>query len=102
MEYEVDDDQQLTVELLEAIAEREDADPAALTPPLYEAIDPTALEQLFAATATDDDRRGRVEFSYRGYRIEIHFDETRTICIEPEAAGDTRDPKSSRGERVAD
>ena len=41
-------------------------------PPLHEAIDPEALDRLFAPTVSEERRtRGRVVFEYAGYEIEV-------------------------------
>lgn len=56
--------------VVEAIAEADDVAPTALSPPLYWAIDPDALDSLFqpAAPGSTD---GKVEFTYRGYAITV-------------------------------
>lgn len=53
-------------------------------PPLYERINPEALESLFAPSAAGVRRRGRVEFTYCGYRITVSIDETATIALDGE------------------
>ncbi len=56
--------------VLEAIADRE---PAELEPPLYEAVNPEALDDLFAPTGDGDPSRPeRVTFRYRGYDVTAH------------------------------
>lgn len=51
--------------IIEALAEETDTDPLAL-PPLYETIDPEALDRLFA-----DRDDGTVTFSYCGYAVTV-------------------------------
>ncbi|MBZ6496831.1 HalOD1 output domain-containing protein [Natrinema longum] len=61
-----------SLRVLEEVADAEDVAPAALEPPLYDAVDPTALDRLFESTETDGSiRRGRVTFRYRGYDVTI-------------------------------
>lgn len=49
------------------IADREDIAATELQPPLYDAVDPEALNALFEGRDTD----GRVEFHWIGYRIVV-------------------------------
>lgn len=58
-------------EVVEKIAEVEGVDPLELTPPLFEVIDPDALEQIFATTATDDRMDVQVTFSYNEYEVTV-------------------------------
>lgn len=53
-------------------------------PPLYERINPEALEMLFAPTVNGGLRRGRVRFTYYGYRITVSVDEEATIALDGE------------------
>lgn len=61
--------------VVETIASREDVDSAELDVPLYEAIDPDALDALLRNTA---DARGggpvRIDFTYCGYRVTVASD----------------------------
>lgn len=71
---EADDIQSLSYEVIAAVAEREGVDPTDIEPPeyesLYESINPEALDSLFAPRSDGSKRtRGRVEFTYCGYRI---------------------------------
>ncbi|MXV64042.1 hypothetical protein GS429_18630 [Natronorubrum sp. JWXQ-INN-674] len=59
--------QPVSEKVVRAVAEREGADPTALHPPLYDAINPEALDSLFGDRATD----GRVEFHWLDYRIVV-------------------------------
>lgn len=73
-QYTVADDESLTVQLVQAVADAADVDPVDLSPPLYDAVDPEALEALFAPTEGGTTRRGRVEFSYAEYRVTVSVD----------------------------
>lgn len=58
--------------VVEAIAEHAGVDPADLELPLYEAIDPDALDALFSPP--EGSRRpvsGRISFVYGGYDVEV-------------------------------
>ena len=57
-------------EVIKTVAEVEDVDPLKLTPPLYEVIDPDALESLFA----NDRTHGKVIFSYNGCEVSVFSD----------------------------
>jgi len=55
--------------VVEALADAKGVDPLELDP-LYDAIDPDALDALFDGAA-DGRRQGRVEFRTAGYRVEV-------------------------------
>lgn len=55
----------LSTAVLQAIADYEGSDPRAVTPPLYESIDPEALDSLFRETS------GEVTFEYKDYTITV-------------------------------
>ncbi|QLG62935.1 HalOD1 output domain-containing protein [Halorarum salinum] len=57
--------------VVEAVAEFRDVDPAEL-PPLYDVVDPDALDALFDSTGTSSSRReGTVEFVYAGIFVRV-------------------------------
>jgi hypothetical protein len=60
--------------VVEAVAEAEGVDSVELTPPLYEAVDPDALNRLFAATPSAGRMEGRVSFRYNGYEVTVWGD----------------------------
>ncbi|UPV99123.1 hypothetical protein M0R88_11360 [Halorussus gelatinilyticus] len=60
--------------VVEAVAEAEDVDPMELSPPLYEVIDPDALDQVFAASPTNGRMDGQVTFTYNGYEVTVSGD----------------------------
>lgn len=71
-----------------AVAKREGIDPGELRPPLWESIDPEALDRLFH----DAQRDVTVEFEYRSYTVRI--DETGAVTLrEPDAV---RGPESTK------
>ena len=58
--------------VLNTVAARKDTEPTALQPPLYEVVDPDALDNLFTPRADGSVRmRGEVRFAYCGYEIRI-------------------------------
>lgn len=60
-------DEPVTVQIIERIADREQLDPRDLDRPLYDAVDPDALDALFRC----DDADVTVEFRYLGYRVVV-------------------------------
>ena len=67
------------------VADRADADPTDL-PPLYDAIDPDALDAIFR-----DGRPGRVSFEYAGYEVTVcGRDQVTVVCEAPSAETTTR------------
>lgn len=62
----------LTERIVAAVANAADCSSREL-PPLYEVIDPDALDRLFAPTYEGGPRSdGRVMFEYAGYEVVIH------------------------------
>ncbi|SIR73331.1 HalOD1 output domain-containing protein [Natronorubrum thiooxidans] len=51
-------------------------------PPLYEWIDPDAVDALFEPTRTGGPRHGRLEFSYAGHEIVLECDDRLTITVD--------------------
>lgn len=60
--------------VVEKVADVAGVDPSELTPSLYDAIDPDALDQIFATTATADRTAGQVTFPYNGYEVTVYGD----------------------------
>lgn len=69
--------EQPSVRVVEAIAAAEGVDPAALEPPLYDVVDPDALDTLADSLCRNggqfDGVASRVEFTYRTYRVEVEM-----------------------------
>lgn len=55
--------------VVEAVAAREGAEPAEVPEPLYESIDPDALDALVASAES-----GEVSFTYLGHRVTVDAD----------------------------
>ena len=65
--------------IVEAVAEAQGTSPLDLEPPLYDVVDPDALERFLG----DDSRdvRGLARFSYAG--CEVTVDDSGTVFVEP-------------------
>ncbi|ELY36495.1 HalOD1 output domain-containing protein [Natronorubrum tibetense] len=76
----------VTETIVDAVSEAEDCDPLTL-PPLWNVIDPEALDALFEPTRGGQPRAGRVSFAYVGYEItvDVTTETTVTVSIEPVA-----------------
>ena len=74
-------DGDISIAVVTAIATRRDVEPTEL-PPLYESIDPDALDALFAPTRTGGPRRGRLEFTYDGHEIVVECGSSLEITID--------------------
>lgn len=65
-----DEGRRTSTRVIEAVARREGISPASLQPPLYEVVDPDALDEMFR-NAHDGTR---VIVEYYGYEIEVTSD----------------------------
>ncbi|WP_139136143.1 HalOD1 output domain-containing protein [Haladaptatus sp. W1] len=70
----------ITVRIQEAIAARKHSEWSDC-PPLYDVIDPDALDRLFAPTQTGTERHGTVTFYYCDYQVTVNGD--RTVDLDP-------------------
>lgn len=73
----------LSEAVLQTIADAEGVDPADLEAPLYEALDPDALDALFRTDV------GSVTFGYHGYTVTVFADGTVDIESRGTASGST-------------
>ncbi|WP_254768611.1 HalOD1 output domain-containing protein [Salinilacihabitans rarus] len=62
--------ERISLAIVEAIADAEGVDPAALDPPLGAVVDPIAIDRLFGDSTVVE----RLTFSYRGYRVTVDAD----------------------------
>lgn len=69
--------------VVEAVARAEGVAPEALDTSLYEAIDPDALEQIFAPTSATGRRAGWVRFTYHGHEVIVSGDGRVSIDTRP-------------------
>lgn len=72
--------QSLSQAVVEAVADAEDVDPLDLGAPLYDVIDPDALDALFGTTHEGGRRTGRVTFEYCGHTVVVASDGAVTIA----------------------
>ncbi|AGB39916.1 HalOD1 output domain-containing protein [Natronococcus occultus] len=63
------------------VATLEDVDPMAL-PPLFDAVDPDALEAIFADPERNTVRIGTIEFPYAGHTIRIECGDEPVVRID--------------------
>lgn len=68
----VDHSEPLSQAVVEAVARAEDADALDLEVPLYDAIDPDALDALFQSD--DASVGGYIAFDYYGYEVTVAAD----------------------------
>ena len=71
--------------IVNTVAEAEDKDPTAL-PPLYESIDPDAINRLIESQSADSEMTCVVRFEYSDHEITV--DETGAVTLTPD--GGTR------------
>lgn len=72
--------------VIEAVARKEGVSPVELTPPLYDAIDPDALDAL-ARTEADSNGNGiEIEFTYLDYAIQVRKGPTLDVSVQPREA----------------
>lgn len=68
-------DPSLSEAIVAAVAKREGIEVTELSKPLYDVIDPEALDELFR------DTRGKVAFTYLGYVVTV--DDRANVNLEP-------------------
>lgn len=66
--------------ILDIVADREETDVESL-PPLYDAVDPDALETIFGPTREGASRTGRLEFTYNGYVVTVVCDRDGSLNV---------------------
>ncbi len=65
------DHDRISTAVVEALANANDVDPLELDP-LYEAVDPDALDSLFSTTdGSSRTHHGKVQFTTNGYEVEV-------------------------------
>lgn len=101
-EYEVTDGQQVSTRVVEAVADRAGVDPLELRPPLYDVVDPEAIDALFEPTGSGSPRRGRLEFTYHGYRITLTAGDRRSVAVAEADSAERDHGRESRQTRASD
>ncbi|WP_227378575.1 HalOD1 output domain-containing protein [Haladaptatus halobius] len=64
------------VVLIHAAIAAHDGPDTSECPPLYDVIDPDALDKLFAPVHQETVHHGKVIFEYCGYQVTVHADRT--------------------------
>lgn len=77
-------DESVSQTVVGAVAEATDVDPLALDPPLYEVIDPDALDRLFDKARSEV----QIEFTMAGCQVRVHG--AGSVVVVPPEATDTR------------
>ena len=66
-------DDRLSSRLVKALADAKGVDPTELSPPLYEVVDPEALNSVFRPTHDGSARsRGRITFVHGNYEVTVN------------------------------
>lgn len=73
--YHASPDEQMSEAVINAVACAEGVDPLSIHTPLYEAIDPDALDELFSRRRDDDEASTfQIRFTFHGYEINVRDD----------------------------
>lgn len=86
----------VSIAVVNAVATHRDADPVEL-PPLYEWIDPDALDSLFGPTGSGGPRSGRLEFTYDGHSITVDCTDGVSIAVDGSPATESVRIESESG-----
>ncbi|APW98375.1 hypothetical protein CHINAEXTREME_11495 [Halobiforma lacisalsi AJ5] len=73
----------VTIDIVTAVADTKGVDPTEL-PPLYYAIDPDAIDQLFQSQVQNESLR--VQFTFAGCDVTISSDRQVTVTVTPSDA----------------
>ncbi|UTF55623.1 HalOD1 output domain-containing protein [Natronosalvus rutilus] len=68
-------------QIVDGVAALEGTDPLEL-PPLYDVVEPDALESIFSPTISGTARVGRIEFPYAGHTITVEVEDEPVVRIE--------------------
>lgn len=80
-------DTSISTTIVEAVAEEAGVDPTAL-PPLYERVDPDALDTLFEPASGGFSRTRKLQFTYWGYVVTVGFNGEPTITLDEQSPAD--------------
>lgn len=58
--------------VIHAVADAEGIEPAELTTPLYEAVDPEVLDRFFSERSAEGNAPRQVMFPYSGYEVTVN------------------------------
>ncbi|EMA42955.1 hypothetical protein C446_03601 [Halobiforma nitratireducens JCM 10879] len=68
--------------MIEAVARKEDISPSELSPPLFSAVEPEALDALVQSDADSDPEQIEVTFTYLDYVVQVQSGPTVSISIQ--------------------
>jgi hypothetical protein len=72
--------EKLSDKVVERVAEAEGVDASELETPLFEAVDPDALDRIFEPIKKKSERnQGQIQFPYHGYRVVVTAEENVTL-----------------------
>ncbi len=69
-------------QVVEAVAKKEGVSPAELSPPLFNVVDPDALDALVQADADADSGEVEIAFTYLEYAVRIQNGPTVRISVQ--------------------
>lgn len=72
--------------VVEAVAQKEGVSPIELNRPLFDAVDPDALDALVTAGANSNGNGIEIEFTYLGYAIQVRKDPTLKVSVQEQDA----------------
>ncbi|WP_049888419.1 MULTISPECIES: HalOD1 output domain-containing protein [unclassified Natrinema] len=84
--------------VIAAVATHRETDPTQL-PPLYEWIDPDALDALFTPVRSGP-RSGRLEFTYDGHTIAVDCTDGVSVSVDGSASGESIPVRSESATRI--
>ncbi|WP_083857091.1 HalOD1 output domain-containing protein [Natrinema limicola] len=81
MERNLGEKSNVSLRIVDRVAKRDHTDPLEL-PPLYDAVDPDALDDLFASGRQNGTAQsGRIKFQYNGYTVVVEFGNRPEITV---------------------
>ena len=78
----------VSIAVITAVAAHRDVDPTEL-PPLYEYLDPDALDSLFTPTRNSGSRSGHLEFTYDGHAVVVDCADDVSITVDGSPAAES-------------
>ncbi|SDK03642.1 HalOD1 output domain-containing protein [Natronorubrum texcoconense] len=72
--------------VVEAVAQKEGVSPTELSPPLFNVVDPEALDALVQDDANSNTSQVVVEFTYLNYVVQIRSGPTMSISVQAKDA----------------
>lgn len=75
--------------VVRTVADAEGEDPGELDPPLFDVVDPDALDSIFESVDGVDRGTGTIRFQYLGYRVTVLADSSVSIQGQTSSATDS-------------